>query len=84
MSQPETLNNMNVPPPTTIQTTNQLSDLPNTKPLDLMSGDGELLDPNFLKNVPPPNRNLPPPSVSDFLANSPQQQVSPKGLIKSG
>lgn len=80
MSQPEPLNNMNVPPPTTIQTTTQLqlSDLPSTKPLDLISSEGELLDPNFLKNVPPPNRNLPPPSVSDghFLANSTQQQVS--------
>lgn len=68
---------MNVPPPTTIQTT-QLQLAEQTKPLDLISTEGELLDPNFLKNVPPPNRNLPPPSVSDvhFLANSNQQQVS--------
>ncbi|XP_057658879.1 SURP and G-patch domain-containing protein 1-like isoform X1 [Diorhabda carinulata] len=72
--QPEPLNTLNIPQPAPLQvhniptpTTIQLSKIPTPKPLDLLSiptpcEDG-LSNTDFIRNIPPPNKTIPPPSL---------------------
>lgn len=75
--QPEPLNSLSIPQTTTIQVQNiptpnqiQLNEIPNPKSMDLLAiptpneGNG-LADPDFLKNIPPPNKAVPPPQIQD-------------------
>lgn len=74
---PEPLNTLNIPQPAPIQVQNiptpnqiQLNEIPNPKPLDLLTiptpnEDNGLSDPDFLKNIPPPNKAIPPPQLQD-------------------
>ncbi|KAF5282992.1 hypothetical protein FQA39_LY04863 [Lamprigera yunnana] len=83
--QPEPLNAHNIPPPAPLQVQNipppspiQLNEIPNPKPLDVINiptpGDGGCIektmsDPDFIKNIPPPNKSIPPPSLQDTAIN---------------
>lgn len=74
---PEPLNTLNIPPPEPIQVQNiptpnslQLNEIPNPKPLDLMTiptpnEEKSICDSDFLKNIPPPNKSIPPPQLTD-------------------
>lgn len=74
---PEPLNTLNIPQPAPIQVQNiptpnqmQLNEIPNPKPIDLMTiptpnEDKGLSDPDFLKNIPPPNKAIPPPQLQE-------------------
>uniref|UniRef100_A0A1Y1KNX0 Uncharacterized protein n=1 Tax=Photinus pyralis TaxID=7054 RepID=A0A1Y1KNX0_PHOPY len=79
--QPEPINTHNIPPPAPLQVQNipppspiQLNEIPNPKPLDVINiptpAEGSCIektmsDPNFIKNIPPPNKSVPPPSLQD-------------------
>ncbi|KAJ8984649.1 hypothetical protein NQ317_009877 [Molorchus minor] len=75
--QPEPINTLNIPHPAPIQVQNiptpnsiQLNEIPNPKPLDLMAiptpnEDQNMSDPDFIKNIPPPNKSIPPPQISE-------------------
>ncbi|XP_045465905.1 uncharacterized protein LOC123674844 [Harmonia axyridis] len=80
--QPDPINTLNIPQPAPIQVQNiptpsslQLNEIPNPKPLDLMAiptpSDKSLSDAEFLKNIPPPNKSVPPPSLGDAPMNIP-------------
>ncbi|KAL1508940.1 hypothetical protein ABEB36_003754 [Hypothenemus hampei] len=89
--QPEPINTMNIPPPAPLQVSNiptpsslQLNEIPNPKPLDLMAiptpteNSESIVDTNILKNIPPPNKSLPPPNVADLnFLNSQSTQPPP-------
>ncbi|XP_050303818.1 uncharacterized protein LOC126741448 isoform X2 [Anthonomus grandis grandis] len=88
--QPEPLNTLNIPPPAPLQvstiptpTSLQLNEIPNPKPIDIMAipTPTENDDRNFMKNVPPPNKTVPPPSLGDvnFMRGPPQQGPLPQG-----
>lgn len=72
---PEPLNTLNIPQPAPIQVQNiptpnqiQLTEIPNPKPIDLLAiptpNEG-ISDPDFLKNIPPPNKAVPPPQIQE-------------------
>lgn len=79
--QPEPINTLTIPPPAPIQVQNipppspiQLNEIPNPKPLDILSiptpnesvcTEKAISDPAFIKNVPPPNKSVPPPNITD-------------------
>lgn len=75
--QPEPLNTLNIPQPAPIQVQNiptpnqiQLTEIPNPKPIDLLAiptpnEDNGLSDPDFIKNIPPPNKAVPPPQIQE-------------------
>lgn len=81
--QPEPINTLTIPPPAPIQVQNipppspiQLNEIPNPKPLDLMNiptpndcSEKGISDPDFIKNIPPPNKSVPPPSLSESGMN---------------
>ncbi|KAF5270351.1 hypothetical protein FQR65_LT05539 [Abscondita terminalis] len=83
--QPEPINAHNIPPPAPLQVQNipppspiQLNEIPNPKPLDVINiptpGDGVIVektmsDPDFIKNIPPPNKSIPPPSLQETAIN---------------
>ncbi|CAH1961391.1 unnamed protein product [Acanthoscelides obtectus] len=72
--QPEPLNTLNIPQPAPIQVQNiptptsiQLNEIPNPKPIDLMAiptpnDNRGVPDAEFIKNNPPPNKAIPPPT----------------------
>lgn len=70
--QPEPLNMLTIPPPAPLQLQNipppspiQLNEIPNPKPIDLLNIPAPSEEtgkaPDFIKNVPPPNKAVPPP-----------------------
>lgn len=74
--QPDPINTMNIPQPAPIKVQNiptpsslQLNEIPNPKPLDLMAiptpNEKRVSVAEFLKNVPPPNKSVPPPSFGE-------------------
>ncbi|XP_018579255.1 arginine-glutamic acid dipeptide repeats protein isoform X2 [Anoplophora glabripennis] len=75
--QPEPINTLNIPHPAPIQVQNiptpssiQLNEIPNPKPLDLLAipppnEDKNMSDPDFIKNIPPPNKSIPPPQITE-------------------
>ncbi|CAG9861322.1 unnamed protein product [Phyllotreta striolata] len=86
--QPEPLNATNIPQPAPIQVQNiptpaslQLNKIPTPKPLDLLSiptpVDEGLSSADFIKNIPPPNKSVPPPIIQDA------QIVLPHGAAMS-
>ncbi|CAH1155218.1 unnamed protein product [Phaedon cochleariae] len=92
---PEPLNALTIPQPAPMQVQNiptptalQLNQIPNPKPLDLMAiptPNENISDPEFLKNIPPPNRSVPPPqmpesqpSQMDFPPTPTQMEFPPK------
>ncbi|XP_076258388.1 uncharacterized protein LOC143195269 isoform X2 [Rhynchophorus ferrugineus] len=93
--QPEPLNTLNIPPPAPLQVQNiptpaslQLNEIPNPKPLDLMAiptpneGNDKMTvsDPDFIKNIPPPNKSIPPPNITEVSTAVPP----PNTLIQAG
>lgn len=73
--QPEPINTLTIPPPAPMQVQNipppspiHLNEIPNPKPLDLLNiptpSDG-LENNDFIKNIPPPNKSVPPPSLPE-------------------
>ncbi|XP_049820564.1 uncharacterized protein LOC109599640 isoform X2 [Aethina tumida] len=93
--QPEPLNPMNIPHPAPIQVQNiptpgsiQLNEIPNPKPLDLMniptpSEDKSISDPDFIKNIPPPNKSVPPPTLPEVTQATlvQQQNLLPPNML---
>ncbi|XP_044259162.1 formin-like protein 20 isoform X2 [Tribolium madens] len=87
--QPEPINALNIPHPAPIQVQNiptptsiQLNEIPNPKPLDLLAiptpnEDKSISDPDFIKNVPPPNKSIPPPSLPETNVNVPPPNTLP-------
>ncbi|XP_063909039.1 arginine-glutamic acid dipeptide repeats protein-like isoform X2 [Zophobas morio] len=81
--QPEPINTLNIPHPAPIQVQNiptptsiQLNEIPNPKPLDLLAiptpnEDKSISDPDFIKNIPPPNKSIPPPTLPEPNVNIP-------------
>jgi hypothetical protein len=81
--QPEPINTLNIPHPAPIQVQNiptptsiQLNEIPNPKPLDLLAiptpnEDKSISDPDFIKNIPPPNKSIPPPNLPEANVNIP-------------
>ncbi|KAK4883540.1 hypothetical protein RN001_006859 [Aquatica leii] len=83
--QPDPINAHNIPPPAPLQVQNipppspiQLNEIPNPKPLDVINiptpGDSGIVektmsDPDFIKNIPPPNKSIPPPSLQETAIN---------------
>ncbi|XP_022919527.2 uncharacterized protein [Onthophagus taurus] len=79
--QPDPLNALTIPPPAPIQVQNipppspiQLNEIPNPKPLDIVNIptpsdclEKNISDPDFIKNVPPPNKSVPPPNLEISL-----------------
>ncbi|KAI4459426.1 arginine/serine rich splicing factor sf4/14 [Holotrichia oblita] len=78
--QPEPINTLTIPPPAPIQVQNipppspiQLNEIPNPKPLDILNiptpndscVEKNISNPDFLKNIPPPNKSVPPPTLSE-------------------
>lgn len=79
--QPEPINTLTIPPPAPIQVQNipppspiQLNEIPNPKPLDIIniptpndSGcvEKNISNPDFIKNIPPPNKSVPPPALTE-------------------
>lgn len=79
--QPEPINTLTIPPPAPIQVQNipppspiQLNEIPNPKPLDILNiptpsdsicPEKTMSDPDFLKNIPPPNKSVPPPNLPE-------------------
>lgn len=93
--QPEPINTLTIPHPPPLQVQNipppspiQLNEIPNPKPLDLLNiptpGDAiekSLADSSFIKNIPPPNKSIPPPILSETAINvnilpPPQNSIS--------
>ncbi|KAJ8917195.1 hypothetical protein NQ315_012687, partial [Exocentrus adspersus] len=76
---PEPINALNIPHPAPIQVQNiptpssmQLNDIPNPKPLDLLAipppgEEKNMSDPDFIKNIPPPNKSVPPPQIEGAM-----------------
>lgn len=84
--QPEPLNAMNIPQPAPIQVQNiptptslQLNKIPTPKPLDLLSiptpGDESISNPDFIRNIPPPNKSVPPPLLQENQMILPHSQT---------
>ncbi|KYB29006.1 hypothetical protein TcasGA2_TC030741 [Tribolium castaneum] len=76
--QPAPIQVQNIPTPTSIQ----LNEIPNPKPLDLLaiptpSEDKSISDPDFIKNVPPPNKSIPPPNLPETNVNVPPPNTLP-------
>lgn len=90
--QPEPINALNIPQPAPIQVQNiptpnsiQLNEIPNPKPLDLLAiptpnEDQSLSDADFIKNIPPHNKSVPPPQLQETtvsLLSAPQSVSTP-------
>ncbi|CAG9836853.1 unnamed protein product [Diabrotica balteata] len=85
--QPEPLNALNIPQPAPIQVQNiptptslHLNKIPTPKPLDLLSiptpcEDGGI-PAEFLKNIPPPNKSIPPPLIHENQIILPQSHTA--------
>ncbi|XP_018319303.1 activating transcription factor 7-interacting protein 1 isoform X2 [Agrilus planipennis] len=68
---PAPLQVQNIPPPSSIQ----LNEIPKPKPIDIINIptptevatnlENSMSDPDFIKNIPPPNKSIPPPSIQD-------------------
>lgn len=96
--QPEPLNTLTIPPPAPLQVQNipppspiHLNEIPNPKPLDILNIptpsdniDKNISDPNFIKNIPPPNKSVPPPNLTEATINvtipPPQNVATVKNL----
>ncbi|GJQ72572.1 hypothetical protein Trydic_g1240 [Trypoxylus dichotomus] len=77
--QPEPINTLTIPPPAPIQVQNipppspiQLNEIPNPKPLDILNiptpndnCEKSISSPDFIKNIPPPNKSVPPPTLPE-------------------
>ncbi|KRT78183.1 hypothetical protein AMK59_7691, partial [Oryctes borbonicus] len=77
--QPEPINTLTIPPPAPIQVQNipppspiQLNEIPNPKPLDILNiptpndnCEKNISNPDFIKNIPPPNKSVPPPTLPE-------------------
>lgn len=90
--QPEPINTLTIPPPAPLQLQNipspspiRLNEIPNPKPIDLLNipAPGEepklnksITDPDFIKNVPPPNKSVPPPSLGTVTVNTELPNIS--------
>lgn len=93
--QPEPINTLNIPHPAPIQVQNiptpssiQLNEIPNPKPLDLLAipppnEDKNMSDPDFIKNIPPPNKSIPPPQIPENQGLSNMQCLPPNLLPPS-
>lgn len=93
---PEPLNTLNIPQPAPIQVKNiptpnqiQLNEIPNPQPIDLLAiptpneGKG-MSDPDFLKNIPPPNKAVPPPQIQESslsLISIPQTVTTTQSVL---
>lgn len=91
--QPEPINTLTIPPPAPLQLQNipspspiRLNEIPNPKPIDLLNipAPGEepklnksMTDPDFIKNVPPPNKSVPPPNLGSVNAELPNISIPP-------
>ncbi|KAJ8952932.1 hypothetical protein NQ318_006549 [Aromia moschata] len=71
----------NIPTPNSIQ----LNEIPNPKPLDLLAiptpnDDNSISDPDFIKNIPPPNKSVPPPQMAESQALNAMSCLPPNML----
>lgn len=95
--QPEPINTLAIPPPAPLQLQNipspspiRLNEIPNPKPIDLLNipAPGEepkinknLTNPEFIKNIPPPNKSVPPPILGTVTVSELPNIMIPPPIV---